>query len=368
MDSLNSVVVILIFSSLLLLSFLSFTNPLKVNKRANVWFGISFALWSSFWIEEILILINIVNVDQSLFLVIHFIQIFAPTLFYLSIVNFTNPEYKISVKTLKHLIIPGLYLILLLLYRYKFTENAFLGYFVMAVILFQSLFYSVLSIFKIRKHQKRILTFSSTTRDIDLSWLEYIIYLIFFTTLVVSFFNIFVRAETLDLSANFIILFVIYYIAYFLLRQKEIYPVDEHQRTELLHINEENPTVELRKKIISDDDLVKYKHNLGELMLRKEPFLDSELNLIKLAELINLTPHQVSFIINNGYNENFYQFINKYRVNKAKQLLKSDSKNNLTILAIAFESGFNSKTSFNTAFKKITSFTPSEFKKNSSDL
>jgi len=103
-------------------------------------------------------------------------------------------------------------------------------------------------------------------------------------------------------------------------------------------------------------------------MDHQKPYLDSELNLIKLAELIGITPHQLSYIVNTGFNENFFQYINTYRVEKAKELLLQEEMNKLSVLGIAFESGFNSKTSFNTTFKKITGQTPTEFKKRSAAL
>ncbi|WP_449397875.1 helix-turn-helix domain-containing protein [Chryseobacterium wanjuense] len=68
-------------------------------------------------------------------------------------------------------------------------------------------------------------------------------------------------------------------------------------------------------------------------------------------------------MINAGFQKNFFQYVNEYRIEHAKKLLKDNSKNKLSILGIAYESGFNSKTSFNTTFKKLTNQTPSEFKK-----
>ncbi|MDO8896190.1 MAG: helix-turn-helix domain-containing protein, partial [Bacteroidales bacterium] len=68
------------------------------------------------------------------------------------------------------------------------------------------------------------------------------------------------------------------------------------------------------------------------------------------------------------YNQNFYGYINKFRVEKSKKLLTDKELDKYSIIGIAFESGFNSKTAFNTAFKKITGQTPSEFKKRSSGL
>jgi AraC-like DNA-binding protein len=163
-------------------------------------------------------------------------------------------------------------------------------------------------------------------------------------------------------------LVIIFFIACNSLKQKEIFPLDENQRKEIISIEDEAQSGELKKKIISDSDLIKLKSKLSDLMKIQKPYLDSELNLIKLAELINMTPHQLSYIINTGFNENFFQYINTYRVEKAKELLDKEDMNKLSILGIAFESGFNSKTSFNTTFKKITGQTPSEFKKRSSVL
>jgi AraC-like DNA-binding protein len=97
-------------------------------------------------------------------------------------------------------------------------------------------------------------------------------------------------------------------------------------------------------------------------MAAERPYLDSNLNLVKLAERLDLTPHKLSYTINAGYQLNFFQFVNQYRVEKAKELLLNNHQN-YTVLAIAFESGFNSKTAFNTTFKKICGQTPTEFAK-----
>ncbi|WP_435522931.1 helix-turn-helix domain-containing protein [Chryseobacterium indoltheticum] len=96
--------------------------------------------------------------------------------------------------------------------------------------------------------------------------------------------------------------------------------------------------------------------------------MDSELNLVKLADKLSLSTHQLSYIINNGFNENFFQFINKYKVEKAQELLTNQEYSHYTIIAIGYEAGFNSKTAFNTTFKKITSYTPTEYRKIRSNL
>lgn len=97
-----------------------------------------------------------------------------------------------------------------------------------------------------------------------------------------------------------------------------------------------------------------------ETLITDGIYLDSELTLQKLAGRVGVTPHQLSEYINKHFDKNFTAFINQHRVTKAKELLLS--KNNFTIEAIAFEVGFNSKSAFNAAFRKLESMSPSEFK------
>ena len=78
---------------------------------------------------------------------------------------------------------------------------------------------------------------------------------------------------------------------------------------------------------------------------------------------MNLSTHLLSYTINTGFDENFYQFINRYRIDEAKKMVLDPQMGHLNLVGIAFAVGFNSKTAFNTAFKKATGQTPSEFKK-----
>jgi len=365
---LNTFVVILIYGSLILLSFLTAVNPLKVNKKANYWFGAFLFLWSTFWSDEIALYTGCYTVIQNFTVPVHFLQFFTPIVFYFSIIYFTNPNYRFRMADLKYLILPALYLILLFIQQKQIAENQkVLQVFLLVLILVQVILYTIVSYFEIRKHQKKILAFASNTVEIDLGWLEYIISSILVLSIVVTIYNIFFNSLTLNVFINIFLLAIIFVIAYNSLKQKEIFPLDEKLRNEIILIQEEQ-SGEVKRKIISDSDLLKFKSVLSELMNVQKPYLDCELNLIKLAELINMTPHQLSYIINTGFNENFFQYVNTYRVEKAKELLVKEEMNKLSILGIAFESGFNSKTSFNTTFKKITGQTPSEFKKRSSAL
>ncbi|NHN25941.1 helix-turn-helix transcriptional regulator [Flavobacterium jejuense] len=98
-------------------------------------------------------------------------------------------------------------------------------------------------------------------------------------------------------------------------------------------------------------------------MEKNEPFLDSNLTLEKLAFSFNIKPKELSVLINYKKGSHFFDFINEYRIKKAKKILSDPKKNDKTILEVLYEVGFNSKSSFNTAFKKHTNLTPTEFKK-----
>jgi len=101
--------------------------------------------------------------------------------------------------------------------------------------------------------------------------------------------------------------------------------------------------------------------HLGLLQaLDNQSFCDNELSLSKLADEVGITKHQASEAINMGYGGNFYEWVNEKRITVATQLLKQSDKK---ITDICYEVGFNSKSTFNTAFKTITGLTPSQYRK-----
>lgn len=102
---------------------------------------------------------------------------------------------------------------------------------------------------------------------------------------------------------------------------------------------------------------------LDELMENEEPYLDNQLTLGRLADMLSVSPHHLSQALNEHRQQNFYDFINRARIERAKQLLSSSMHQHLSVLDIAFEVGFNNKTSFNKAFKKHTEQTPSAFRR-----
>ncbi len=98
-----------------------------------------------------------------------------------------------------------------------------------------------------------------------------------------------------------------------------------------------------------------------ELMLRKKVYLDSNITLTSMAELLEISPGYLSQWINTNFGLHFNDFINSHRIAQAERMLLDPSYDNYTIHGIALESGFNTKSSFYRAFKKLTGLTPTEF-------
>ena len=98
-------------------------------------------------------------------------------------------------------------------------------------------------------------------------------------------------------------------------------------------------------------------------METQEPYLEPSLSVYDLSKQLNWQPKELSLLINHDLNQHFFDFVNEYRIKKAMEILADSSKNHLTILEILYEVGFNSKSSFNTAFKKYTKQTPTEYRK-----
>ena len=105
-----------------------------------------------------------------------------------------------------------------------------------------------------------------------------------------------------------------------------------------------------------------YKQQLVNLLENEKIFQDETLSLQSLAKKLLIPPYQLSQIINEKFHKNFYDLVNSYRIEEAKKQLLECGENEPTILEIAFDVGFNSKSAFNRAFKKYTKMNPTTFK------
>lgn len=118
-----------------------------------------------------------------------------------------------------------------------------------------------------------------------------------------------------------------------------------------------------RKQIMEKEELEKNMDKLKKYMKQHKPYLNPELTMQDLAEKLNLPKSHLTFVLNTGLQCNFFNFINDYRVEEFKERSTHPDYQHLTLLAIAFDSGFNSKSSFHNIFKNMTGQTPSEYKR-----
>lgn len=129
--------------------------------------------------------------------------------------------------------------------------------------------------------------------------------------------------------------------------------VIKDQKTHVLYPQKNSHDDEINKQIIA----------LDRLMKEKEPYLDPSLSIYELAKMTEHSTKELSILINHHLNLHFFDYVNKYRIEKAMEILRSPTNYKLTILEVLYDVGFNSKSSFNTAFKKHTQQTPTDYRK-----
>lgn len=122
-------------------------------------------------------------------------------------------------------------------------------------------------------------------------------------------------------------------------------------------------TKKQKQALLDENTSNEYSTSLLRYMEEEQPFLSPDLSLRSLAERIEIHPNQLSWLLNDKLGKNFNQFINYYRVKHFKELAIDDSNSHISLIGLAYESGFNSKTVFNTYFKKEVGMTPKEWLK-----
>ncbi len=114
---------------------------------------------------------------------------------------------------------------------------------------------------------------------------------------------------------------------------------------------------------LSSDEIEALTNAIKQEMEDNKRYLNPTLSLREFSGFLGKEPNLISFILNKHFGKNFYEFVNSYRIAAVKLRLEKNSASNLTLLAIALECGFNSKTSFNRVFKEMTGLTPSQYLK-----
>lgn len=197
----------------------------------------------------------------------------------------------------------------------------------------------------------------SNIEHFDLSWLNAFLYAFILVFALLAFMFV---GSIHNLNINWLnkIISLVFTATIFVLGFKGLFQQSIFSNTNDLGISESiSPEIQTNRR--SDETL---KNRVQEFMEKEKPYCDQDLTLTSLATHMNLSRNQLSEIINNNFGCNFYDFVNKYRVEEVKQLLNHPHSKDFTLLAIAFDAGFPSKSTFNSIFKKFTGLTPSEYR------
>ncbi len=164
---------------------------------------------------------------------------------------------------------------------------------------------------------------------------------------------------------------ITFFLGYFAAHEPDLFRVSEviHELPEPspLSLSTGNGQVKLSSTEKADELIENLEAEVSKVtayMDEQKPYTNSKLNLVELAHHLKLPPYVLSKIINSGFGKNFFDFVNGYRVEEFKRRVEDPQFRNYTLLSIAFDVGFNSKTAFNRSFKKITNQTPSSYFKN----
>jgi AraC-like DNA-binding protein len=296
-----------------------------------------------------------------------FLMLIIP-LIWLYVKKIEQPSFLFSMKTLLHFI-P--FVIFITIYSIpfingnidlssaEFIKHSIITTVIIGVFILGQYSVYLIYIFRVsRQYKIKAMQELSNTENVDLGWLNMFLYLflLVFIVLVVMFVaaihkNNIEGFNTLVLVVFSIVIFVLGYKGLF---QQTIFSNIETKSLEIVGTTESKPNVPK-----PDEQLVK---NLLTFMEEHKPYQDPELSLTSLAKKTGISRNLLSETINNGLGSNFYGFINNYRLEEVKKLMSSPKWKNYTILALAYEAGFQSKSTFNSFFKKNTSITPSRYR------
>ena len=280
---------------------------------------------------------------------LHFVPFIVFTFLYFSFFR-----EKLSFDTHKLLLTDG-YVVARLLYSFAFLGSVS--------------YYTFLTLQILQRHRKRLQDrFSFLSESNELNWL-YVLTAIFSLTYFVYFalglYNVVTNQAYFDIAytSDIFLTILAFSVSYFGIKQPYLFKVVPEEKEDFNESRESNEQKEKYKNSnLSNEQKEDYIEHIYSFMQTERPFLNAELTVQDLSKQLNISRHHLTEILNNDIGKNFFTFVNEYRVEEVKRRLLDERFEHLTIVAIAFESGFNSKSTFNSIFKQNTGSTPSQWK------
>lgn len=282
-----------------------------------------------------------------------------------------NPQQMIKLisKQSIHFIPFLVYIIFLLIFPlFQFTPKTY--QFVLRIswifILIHYSIYLYLLFRLLGKHKSLLKEYYSEIVSKSLRWLKIlaILFCFMYITLILLFSALIHQHNQLlidQLSALFLS-FSVYSLAYKGLQYKHI--SFDINKIKLNKVNTSKNKDKYHKSGLNKLEASRIADNLQLLLKNKKPYLDPDINLQNLSVMLDVSRNTLSEVINTVIGMSFFDYIAMYRVQEIKSLIIDPANNSCTFLELAFKAGFNSKPAFNSAFKKMTGITPSQFKKN----
>ena len=300
------------------------------------------------------------------------ISSFKDPLLFLYILSVIYTNFKLKKKHLAHLLpwiihiivlIPNFFLVdesakLLFFNNYEQTSEAtFLNVFGD----FISATYFIAEIYYVVRYRKLLLeNYTDKNAFKNYNWLKQLLILLTIGQVITIIKNTIRASSSLELTNTLRIitlLFGVFFIFWLVLKALNSPKLFRGIEVDL------KTSKEIIKEVNIDEKVNLQLEKLKEYMITEKPYLNPSLSIRVLSEEIKMNSREVSVLINQNLNQHFFDFVNEYRIKEAMKILKNPSKKSFTVLEILYEVGFNSKSSFNTAFKKHTGLTPTQFRK-----
>ena len=290
---------------------------------------------------------------------------------YLYISYFLNGKQQFHLKDLLHFLPAGLSSLYVFRIIFFYTaeekmsldngqidESWFISS-VLFVLIVSAVVYVILSFRKLKHYQKIVQSNFSHSENVNMKWLQYWIMGIAGVFCVVAVVIILRQGFGLKLGKNIDAIFYCLFIL--LIVVLGYFGINHHGIFTTKNILVKKQVESYSNSNIDDKEAERIQKELDQLMLTKKPYLNPKLTLTNLAKSIDTSPNQLSEVINQYQKVNFYKYVNDYRIQEFKYQAAKNPE--YSILALAYDSGFNSKSSFNNIFKRETGMTPSEYLK-----